>query len=168
MLPSEIRIIESGSQGNRESIKKENTCLAAELPRPVKPVRSPEEFVDEDKDCSLFSCPEPGCVKQYITMGKLEKHIAAEKHSFQDVSEPLGDKVIKKWAEQFQQVTSENLSSQLENKLSSLRLTEDLGVTTHQVLQKGWALKVPKRASRFHDKVRNYLQEKFDVVYART
>lgn len=96
-------------------------------------------------------------------MGRLEKHIAAEKHSFQDVSEPLGDKVIKKWAEQFQQVTSENLSSQLENKLSSLHLREDLSVTTHQVLQKGWALKVPKRATLFPDKVRNYLQEKFDV-----
>ena len=84
ILPSEIRIIESGSQGNRESIKKENTCLAAELPGPVKPVRSPEESGNEDRDCGLFSCPEPGCVKQYITMGKLEKHIAAEKHSFQD------------------------------------------------------------------------------------
>ena len=166
ILPSEIRIIESGSQRNRESIKKENTCLAAELPGPVRPVRSPEESGNEDRDCGLFSCPEPGCVKQYITMDKLEKHIAAEKHSFKDVSEPLGDKVIKKWAEQFQQVTSENLSSQLENKLSSLRLTEDLSVTTHQVLQKGWALKVPKRATRFPDKVRNYLQEKFDVGYA--
>jgi len=41
-------------------------------------------------------------------------------------------------------------------------------VTTHQVtvLQKGWALKVPKRATRLPDKVRNYLQEKFDVVNA--
>ena len=95
ILPSEIKIIESRSQGNRESIKKENTCLAAELPGPVRPVRSPKESVNEDRDCDLFSCPEPGCVKQYITMGKLEKHIAAEKHSFQDVSEPLGDKVIK-------------------------------------------------------------------------
>ena len=39
-------------------------------------------------------------------------------------------------------------------------------MTTHQVLQKGWVLKVPKRATRFPDKVRNYLQEKFDVGYA--
>ena len=163
ILPSEIRIIESGSQGNTETVEKDNACLAAELPGPAKPVRSSEESGVEDRDCGLFSCPEPGCVKQYITMGKLEKHIAAEKHSFQDVSEPLGDKVIKKWAEQFQQVMSENLSSQLENKLSSLRLTEELSVTTHQVLQKGWALKVPKRATRFPDNVRNYLQEKFDV-----
>ena len=134
ILPSEIRIMERGSQGNSESIKKENTCLAAEPPGPVRPVRSPKESGNEDRDCDLFSCPEPGCVKQYITMGKLEKHIAAEKHSSQDVSEPLGDKVIKKWAKQFQQVMSENLSSQLENKLFSLRLTEDLSVTTHQVL----------------------------------
>ena len=49
--------------------------------------------------------------------------------------------------------TSEKISSQLENKLSSLCLTEDLSVTTHQVLQKGWALKVPKRETRFPDKV---------------
>ena len=35
--------------------------------------------------------------------------------------------------------------------------------TDRQVLQKGWALKVPTRATRFPDKVRNYLQEKFDV-----
>ena len=82
----------------------------------MKPVSSPEEFVDEDRDCSLFSYPEPGCVEQYITMGKLEKYIAAEKHPFQDVSEPLGDKVIKRWAEQFQQATLENLPSQLEVK----------------------------------------------------
>lgn len=66
----------------RESIKKENTCLAAELPGPEKPVRSPEESGNEDRDCGLFSCPELGCVKQYITMGKLEKHIAAEKHNW--------------------------------------------------------------------------------------
>jgi len=39
-------------------------------------------------------------------------------------------------------------------------------VTTHQVLQKGWALKVPKRATRLPDKIRNYLQEKFDIVNA--
>ena len=166
ILPSDIRTIDSKSQGNRESIKKENTCLAAELPGPLKPVRSPKESGNEDRDCGLFSCPEPGFVNQYIAMVKLEKHIAEEKHYFQDVSEPLGDNVIKKWAEEFQQVMSKNLLSQLENKLSSLRLTEDLSVTTHQVLQKGWALKVPKRAARFPDKVGNYLQEKFDVGYA--
>ena len=167
LLPSELRIIESGSQGNSESVKKDNTCLAAELPGLVKPVGLTAESVDEDRDCSLFSYPEPGCVKQYITVTRLEKHIAAGKHAFQDVSEPLSDKVIKRWAEQFQQATSENLSSQLENKLFSLRLTEDLSVTTdRQVLQKDWALKVPTRATRFPDKVRNYLQEKFDVGHA--
>ena len=64
ILPSELRIIESGSQENSKSVKKDNTCLAAELPGPVKPVSSPEEFGDEDKDFSLFSCPERGCVEQ--------------------------------------------------------------------------------------------------------
>ena len=70
---------------------------------------------------------------------------------------------MKRWAEQFEQITLENLSSQLANKRSSLRLTEDLSFTTQQVLQKGWALKVPKRETRFPDKVKNYLQEKFGI-----
>ena len=70
---------------------------------------------------------------------------------------------MKRWAEQFEQVTSGNLSSQLESKLSSLHLADDLSVTTHRVLQKGWALKVPKRTTRFPDKVRNYRQEKFNI-----
>ena len=104
LLPSELRIIENGSQGNSESVKKDNTCLVAELPGVVKLVRSPKESVDENRDCGLFSCPEPVCVKQYITMGRPEKHIASEKHAFQDEPlEPPGDKVIKRWAERFQQ-----------------------------------------------------------------
>jgi len=72
--------------------------LAAALPGPVKPLRSPEESGDKERDCGLFSCLEPGRIKQYITMGKLEKHIASKKHAFQDISEHLGDKVIKRWA----------------------------------------------------------------------
>ena len=137
--------------------------MAAGTPGPVQPESSPEETGDKKRDSGLFTCPEPGRVKQYITKGKLEKHIASEKHAFQEFSEPLDDKVMKRWAEQFEQVTSGNLSSQLESKFSSLHLTEDLSVTTHQVLQKGWALKVPKRATRFSDKIRSYLQEKFDI-----
>ena len=46
ILPSEIRIIESGSQRNRESIKKD-TCFSAELSGPAKPVGSPEEYGDK-------------------------------------------------------------------------------------------------------------------------
>ena len=49
MLPSELRIIESGSQGNSESFKKDNSCLAAEILGSVKPERSPEESGDEDR-----------------------------------------------------------------------------------------------------------------------
>jgi len=49
-------------------------------------------------------------------VGKLKKHVASEKHTFQDVSESLGDRIMKKWAEQFELFpTSGNLSSQLES-----------------------------------------------------
>ena len=116
ILSSELKIIESGSEGKNECVKEDNSCVAAGTPAPVQPESFPQESGDEDRDSGLFSFPEPGCVKQYITMGKLEKHISSEKHTFQDFSEPLSDKVMKRWAEQFEQVTSGNLSSQLESK----------------------------------------------------
>ncbi len=39
-----------------------------------------DSTVDES---AMFHCPEPGCVKQYVTWGRLQRHIAAEKHAFQ-------------------------------------------------------------------------------------
>ena len=50
----------------------------------------------------MFCCPEPGCVKEYIKLGNLEKHIASEKHIYKEASEPLGDHINGKWAEQFE------------------------------------------------------------------
>ena len=82
-------------------------------------------------------------------MGKLDKHIASGTQTIKDVSEPLGDRVMKRCAE------TGNLCSHLETKLSP--------ATSQQVLQKGWALKAPKQTTRFPDKVRNCLQEKFDI-----
>ena len=164
LLPYEQKITKSGSQGSNACVEQDNSCTTAETPAPTQPESSFEYFGVEDSDSGVISCPEPVCIKQYITVGKLEKHVASEKHTFQDVSEPLGDRIMKKWAEQFEQVpTSGNLSSQLESKLSSIHLTDNLSVSSYKALQKGWALKIPKRGPRFPDKVRNYLQEKFDI-----
>ena len=58
-----------------------------------------------------------------------------KKNRFQDVSEPLGDRILKKWAEQFEQVpTSGNLSSQLESTLSLIHLTGYLSMSSYKAL----------------------------------
>ena len=150
MLPYELKITESGSQGSNACIEEDNSCTTAETPGPTQSESSFEDSGVKDSVSGLFSCPEPGCIKHYITVGQLEKHVASEKHTFQDVSEPLGDRIMKKWAEQFEQVpTSGNLSSQLESKLSSIHLTDNLSVSSYKALQKGWALKVPNEPYDF-------------------
>ena len=103
LLPYELKITESRSQGSNACVEQDYSCTTAETPGPTQPERSFEDSGVEDSDSGLFSCPEPGCIKQYITVGKLERHVTSEKHTFQDVSEPVGDRIMKRWAEQFEQ-----------------------------------------------------------------
>ena len=42
--------------------------------------------VDES---AMFHCPELECVKQYLSWGRLQRHIAAEKYTFQTKNEPV-------------------------------------------------------------------------------
>ena len=69
----------------------------------------------------------------------------------------------KKWAEQFQQVTSGDLPCQLDDQFSSLSLANDSSKKTKEALSQGWALKASKRTTRFPDKVKQYLKEKFEI-----
>ena len=89
LLPSELRIIESGSQGNSESAKKDNTCLAAELPGLVKPVRSPEESEDEDRDCGLFSCLNQGASSSTLQWEGLKSTLLQGNTPFKTFLNPL-------------------------------------------------------------------------------
>lgn len=79
LLPYELEITESGSQGSNACLEQDNSCTTAEKPGPTQPESSFEDSGVEDSDSGLFSCPEPGYIKQCITVGKLEKHITSEK-----------------------------------------------------------------------------------------
>ncbi len=65
---------------------------------------------DKESESGLFCCPEPGCVKEYIKLGNLEKHIASEKHIYKEANEPLGDCIMTKWAEQFEKISLQETS----------------------------------------------------------
>ena len=104
----------------------------------------------------MFHCPESGCVKQYITWGRLQRHIAAEKHTFQKKNEPVEDIVKRKWASLFTGTVPVDHAS-IEAQLSAVQLIKG------KDLPQGWALKKSKKSKRFPIKVKQYLMEKFQV-----
>ena len=104
----------------------------------------------------MFHCPESGCVKQYLSWGRLQRHIAAEKHTFQTKNEPVEDIVKRKWASLFTATAPVDHAS-IEGQLSAVQLIEGKN------LRQGWALKKSKKSKRFPIKVKQYLIDKFQV-----
>ena len=74
---------------------------------------------DKESEGGLFSCLQPGCVKEYIKLGNLEKHIAAEKRIYKEANEPLGDCIIRKWAEEFERYLCKKLLQKRMNNQKS-------------------------------------------------
>lgn len=122
--------------------------------------KAPPSKEKQESEGGLFCCPEPGCVKEYIKLGNLEKHIASEKHTYKEVNEPLGDRVMRKWAEQFEKISLHDNPSSKE--VSQEQVPTSMDTTS----KKGWALKASKKVVRFPEKVKNYLREKFDAGIA--
>ena len=65
LLPYELKITESGSQGSNASacVEQDNSCTTGETPGPTQPESYFEDSGVEDSDSGLFSCSEPGCIK---------------------------------------------------------------------------------------------------------
>ena len=115
---------------------------------------SQEEITSDES--TMFSCPEPGCTRQYVTSGRLERHIAAEAHTFQPRNEPIADIVKRKWADLFTGSGPADHAS-IEAELAAVHLNES------QTLPRGWALKKSKPSKRFPARVKQYLIDKFQV-----
>lgn len=153
-LPQSLSVVGEGYSGKKSfvfSTKEKSTKDDRESTR--QPAHD-----NKSDDSGLFACPEPGCVKQYITLGRLEKHMAAGAHEIQGRNEPLKDSIKRKWKQTFEKADC-GIPSRLADSLSLLHLSED----TCGTLTKGWALKKPKQSARFPNKVKNYLQEKFQI-----
>ena len=151
-FPQELSVVEEGD--------KDQAYVFAS-----KEVEPHDICVEEDNDLvkdstvdesAMFHCPESGCVKQYLSWGRLQRHIAAEKHTFQTKNEPVEDIVKRKWASLFTATAPVDHAS-IEGQLSAVQLIE--GKNLHQ----GWALKKSKKSKRFPIKVKQYLIDKFQV-----
>ena len=114
---------------------------------------SDEEEQDQDSN-ALFSCPNEGCIKVYQRHSSLEKHLCYGKCEFLPVKESLMDKAKVLYHDKLLCEAS---------TLPSVKSVPYQHPTATEVLPQGWALRSSKKATRFSDNQRRYLDSKFKV-----
>ena len=107
----------------------------------------------------IFSCNETGCVLTFKTETEADAHMDAGKHVRELECESGYDIIRKKWAEKIFGVSvrshEEETRPACHDRPSSSNMDE------HR--PKGWALKTTRRPSRMTDRVKAYLEQKFDA-----
>ncbi len=70
-----------------------------------RPAIDEQEVATDPADSYLFSCPEDGCIKSYMTHGRLEQHLMYGRHNFrQNKSLPLLDRAKISYADRLEEV----------------------------------------------------------------
>ena len=106
---------------------------------------------------SLFVCPEDGCVKKFLTHGKLDQHIMYGEHQFKLERLTWLDKAKISYAQHLEG------GSQAVVTVSAIPAQPIMDqVKGPQPLSKGWALKESeKKHRRFTEKQEQYMDKKF-------
>ena len=69
-----------------------------------RPAIDEQEVATDPADSYLFSCPEDGCIKSYMTHGRLEQHLMYGRHNFrQNKSLPLLDRAKISYADRLEE-----------------------------------------------------------------
>ena len=108
-----------------------------------------------EKKCAsvLFTCPNEGCVKVYQKYSSLEKHLSFGKCRMMPERETLLDKAKRTYHTLLQ-----------EDAGTAKELGTILAETTERpIVTEGWALKNPRKSTRFNDAQKKYLEEKFQL-----
>lgn len=111
----------------------------------------------DESSCELLGCPNEGCIKMYQRHSSLEKHLLFGQCKMVAEKQTLYDIAMKKY-----------------NALLVDGASEPVSVTPEQSdtyesanpLPEGWALKTTKKATRFNDAQKSYLEEKFNLGQA--
>ena len=134
----------------------------SEKPKHVEGEEDMDESVDEEAErdgagadtSSLLSCPVEGCIRTYQKYNNLERHLligkcklVAEKYTLLDTAKLV-------YAERVQE------GSTIQPTLAVPATTE---VSSECPLVQGWALKGTKKATRFNENQRQYLDSKFQI-----
>ena len=111
-----------------------------------------EEVLDNPVH-GLFSCPNAGCVKVYQRHSSMEKHLSFGKCKLVPEKDTLLDKAKKLYQTKLIAGTSAPATIQ----------GDTTGKYSVGILPEGWALKSPKKATRFNEAQKHYLEEKFNL-----
>ena len=105
----------------------------------------------------MFTCPQDGCVKVFQRLSSLEKHLSLEK-----CTESLEKRSLLDLAKLgYKSRLEEGTTSQV---ISSASFRDTREATSGEVeVKEGWALKPSKKAYRFNQNQRDYLNAKFTI-----
>ena len=139
------------SPGDFVSVSQESSKKAVQVgdEQPALPDRSSGE---------LLTCPNEGCVKMYQRHSSLEKHLSFGQCKMMPERHTLFDLAKTKYHARLVEGTSGAISAVLGQ-------LDDTSEST-DTLPEGWALKTTRKATRFSDTQRRYLEEKFNLGQA--
>ncbi|CAH3018744.1 unnamed protein product, partial [Porites evermanni] len=99
----------------------------------------------------LFTCPVDGCVKCFQQYGSLEIHLQYGSCKLVPERENLFDKAKICYRDKLLH----------DRGIHPVLTSSTLPLPVGDIKPKGWALKVTKKATRFNEKQKKYLEEKF-------
>lgn len=115
------------------------------------------EVTDSPQKPHLFVCPEDGCIKKYLTHGRLEQHIMYGKHKLKLERMTLLDRAKISYAEHLEAGSQTIISVSTKPTQTAKQKGK-----TPQKSSKGWALRESeKKYKRFSDKQKEYMEKKF-------
>lgn len=105
----------------------------------------------EEQKPKLFTCPVDGCVRCFQQYGSLENHLQYGSCKLVPERENLFDKAKICYRDKLLH----------DRGIHPVLASATLRVPAGHIKPKGWALKVTKKATRFNEKQKKYLEEKF-------
>ena len=114
-----------------------------------------EEGDDEaESDKQIFMCPKEGCTRGFQRHSSLEKHLTFGKCTKSVERETLIDKAMIKYAATLQEG---------ESALPTISATISTAADRSVAPPEGWALRKTKKAYRFNEEQRRYLEARFNI-----
>jgi len=109
---------------------------------------------DSEADKQIFLCPKEGCTRAFQRHSSLEKHITFGTCSKAIERETLLDLAKLKYA---------TILQEGESSLPTITATSSSATESPVARSEGWALKQAKKAYRFNEEQRQYLEAKFNI-----
>ena len=138
------------SPGDFKSLSTKHNIEKTEKPAEVLPE---ETLAAAEESTSVFTCPQDGCIKVFQRVSSLEKHLSLEKCTRSLEKRSLLD------------LAKLGYKSRLEEGVGYISISAPAVKETadESRINEGWALKTTKKAYRFNEKQKAYLDAKFAI-----